>query len=228
DVRDEDVLAEEAVRDLLVKRLVSLQGKDTFTAQWAKLLPKYGTHLPFLQTRLHHFDNDSSKRRESLKEIVEAAESIVGAIDTQALAAHYGVKLVPGDAEQAKIRKQRDDEKAVLVDALTRQARALGDLKDDAKFVQVFQKLQQWVDIDGNQYIYAALHNDLRQGHKGSALKRLQKVSELSVEELEKIIPLKEVQDLRVQLYSELGWTQCVEYEKKWKILNYPWSYMPF
>ncbi|KAG9416306.1 tripeptidyl-peptidase II Tpp2 [Aphanomyces cochlioides] len=212
DVRDEDVLAEEAVRDFPMDEIAI----------------QVGTHLPFLQTRLHHFDKDSSKRRESLKEIVEAAESIVGAIDTQALAAHYGVKLVPGDAQQAKIRKQRDDEKAALVDTLTRQARALGDLKDDAKFVQVFQKLHQWVDTDDNQYIYAALHNDLRQGHKGSALKRLQKVSELSVEELEKIIPLKEVQDLRVQLYSELGWTQWVEYEKKWKILNLPSSYMLF
>ncbi|RHY41327.1 hypothetical protein DYB38_000207 [Aphanomyces astaci] len=228
DVRDEDVVADEAVRDLLVKRLVKLQGKDSFLDHWTKLVAKYPTHLPLLQTRVHHFDNDSSKRRSALKDIVDAAAAIVSAVDTQALAAHYGVKLLPGDTAQAKLRKDKDAEKAALVDALSRQARALGDLKDEAAFVQVFQALQKWVDTEDNQYVYAAVHNDLRQGHKGLALKRLQKVSELPSDDLEKIIPLKEVQDMRAQLYTELGWTHWVEYEKNWKILNNPASYALF
>ncbi|KAF0698016.1 Aste57867_11347 [Aphanomyces stellatus] len=227
DVRDEAILADEAVRDLLVQRLVKLQGKDTFLPQWTALKDKYATHLPFLKTRLHHLDNDC-KRRASLADIVEAAEAIVSAIDTHALAAHYGVKVVPGDVAQAKLRKEKDDEKAALVDALAREARALGDLKNETSFVQVFQKLQQWVDTDDNQHVYAAVHNDLRQGHKGSALKRLQKVSELSADDLAKILPLKEVHDMRVQLYDDLGWSHWAEYEKNWKRLNNPASYALF
>ncbi|ETW08521.1 hypothetical protein H310_01084 [Aphanomyces invadans] len=228
DVRDEDVLANEAVRDLLVKRLVKLQGKDSFLGQWAKLNSTYPSHLPLLQTRLHHYDNNSSKRRAVLKEIVEAAASIVSAIDADALAVHYGVKLVPGDVTQSRVRKVKDSEKAALVDALSRQARALGDLKDEAAFVVTFQALQKWVDTDDNQFVYASIHNDLRQGHKGMALKRLQKVLELATNEMEKIIPLKEVQDLKAQLYTELGWTHWVEYEKSWTALNNPASFMLF
>ncbi|RHY32019.1 hypothetical protein DYB32_002947 [Aphanomyces invadans] len=127
------------------------------------------------------------------KEAEVSTASIVSAIDADALAVHYGVKLVPGDVTQSRVRKVKDSEKAALVDALSRQARALDDLKDEAAFVVTFQALQKWVDTDDNQFVYASIHNDLRQGHKGMALKRLQKVLELATNEMEKIIPLKEV-----------------------------------
>ena len=47
--RPETELAEEAVRDLITKRLVKQQGKESFLAFYSVYADQYAAHLPFLQ-----------------------------------------------------------------------------------------------------------------------------------------------------------------------------------
>ena len=122
------------------------------------------------QAKLHHYDTEE-KRSGMLSEILASAEAVIAMIDNNELAAHYGLKLIPGDQSLAKLRKEKDVEKETLIDALTRQARALGDLKKEDEFKLAFKSLQQWADVDDNTFIYVGIQNDLSTSHYGLALK---------------------------------------------------------
>ncbi|OQR99082.1 tripeptidyl-peptidase [Achlya hypogyna] len=215
EMRTEDELAEDAVRDLLVARIVKLEGKDTFEGRWAALAAKYPAHLPLLQARLHHLDKEAT-RRAALADVIAAADVVLGAIDAGGLAAHYGLKLVPNDAAQTKLRKEKDAEKSALTDALARKARALGDAGDAAAFAAAFETLQQWVDTTENQWIRTALVRHLQAQHWGLALQRLQKLAELDADEADKLLPAAELHRERAAALEALGWRHWAQYEKNW------------
>ncbi|EQC32461.1 hypothetical protein SDRG_09788 [Saprolegnia diclina VS20] len=220
DVRSEDELANDAVRDLLVARVVKLQGKDTFLDRWTVLNETYPTHLPLLQARLHHYKHDAHA------EVVEAADAVLAAIDADALAAHYGLKLLPNDAAAAKVRKTKDAEKAALVDALSRKARALGAAGGVDDFQAVFTALQQWADVSEAAHVHASLLHHA--AHPGLALQRLQKLDALAIDEREKHFSQRELYKARLALYTSLGWEHYATYAANWQVLNAPADFALF
>ncbi|OQS04901.1 tripeptidyl-peptidase [Thraustotheca clavata] len=227
ETRSEEELVDEAVRDLLVSRVVKLQGKPEFLSHWTKLSESYATHLPLLQACLHHYDKEAT-RQDALDDIIQSADAILDVIDANELAAHYGLKLIPNDVAQAKLRKEKDNAKSAFIDALARKARALGDSDNFEAFAEVYTLLQQWADINDNQFTHVVLLEYKRLQQHGLALQRLQKLCDLDLEELEKIMPLRDAQVKKIALYESLGWNHWISYEKNWQILNNPANFALF
>lgn len=95
---------------------------------------------------------DCADRSKQLKEIAQAAYVVCQAIDQNELAMHYGKKLDPDDAEAAKKRKQMDQQKEILIDALYRMQLVLLEMKDVQAAEQNYKKLKEWVDPEDPKY----------------------------------------------------------------------------
>ena len=129
---DLEKLAED-VRDLRVKRLAALGDDEqaAFDEIAAAVLADWPDHLPVFAARLHRIDRDN--RDEHLPEIVAAADEIIQRIDTTALAEHYGIKLDEDDPAAKKTRKDMDERKDALLDALYRKGRAMSYMLTDLR-----------------------------------------------------------------------------------------------
>uniref|UniRef100_M4BCP7 Tripeptidyl-peptidase II n=1 Tax=Hyaloperonospora arabidopsidis (strain Emoy2) TaxID=559515 RepID=M4BCP7_HYAAE len=230
DERDEEELAKEAVRDLLLERTTKLAGKPTFLAAWQRLVDQFPDHLPALQAKLHHFDTEAS-RLAHLEEVIEAADSVLALIKQDELALFFGTRNVPGDrpALEKQVRKEKEKEKEILVDALARKARALGDtakLWDD--FLMAYAELQKWVDVEASTYLHVALLHDRHFGAFGLALQRLRKVKDLTRSEMVKIISDEKLAFEIASTLNALKWTHWANYETQWERRRFPSSYRKF
>ena len=92
---------------------------------YAVVAERYPQHLPVAHSLLKHLDAESS-RSSRLDEIVAAADKLVSLIDTAALAMHFGTNVDADDAKAEKTRKDNEKNRAVLIDAYSRKARAIG------------------------------------------------------------------------------------------------------
>ncbi len=132
DERSEAEKLAEKVRDVKVQHLGGLTEAVAFEALYAELVKEYPTHIPLLQARLKFVDGEKT-RKEHLAEVVAAADAVVGLVDTQALALHFGVKVDENDPKAVKLRGEMEEKKTALADALARKARALIDLRSEAE-----------------------------------------------------------------------------------------------
>lgn len=229
DERDEETLAQEAVRDLLLGRVTRLAGKKEFLAAWQRLADQFPKHLPVVQAKLHHFDAESD-RLTLLSEVVAAADDVLALIKQDDLALFFGTRSVPGDAPaaQKKLQKEKEKEKEILIDALNRKARALGDSAKWDDFLATYAVLQKWVDVDTNPFLYVNLLHDRHHEVPGLSLQRLRKVADLESAEKQKIASDEKLQKELLATFDTLKWTHWSAVEQQWHRRRTPASYRKF
>lgn len=237
DERSAEEQLAEAIRDLKVAQLAKLRAEEDrqlFDRIAAEVLRDYPDHLPVLVARLERADG--KQREDDLEAVVAAADAVIAAIDQDALAAHYGVKLDPDDKQAAKVRKEMDERKAALIEALHRKAKALFDIAvrthpdgrpesdadaaADERFDEAFAALEKWVDTNEDDYLMLHIDRAARRGRLGEAL-------ELLSEKIADSEPDKKLQDKRIELLDRLGWTHWREYEAQWNRIRFPKEYPP-
>ncbi|CAK0779170.1 hypothetical protein CVIRNUC_004710 [Coccomyxa viridis] len=217
---------QEAVRDSKVKMLKELKRDKEEDAEVLQsleddLLKEYPSHLPLLSAILASFTSlPAEKQNEHLQDIVRAADAVIAAVDETALAKHLARKTPEEGPGTKQRKKQAEEQKSALVDALEKKASALlkmhpappGDAEaetsqdsqaptEDDAFVEAFKELQAWADTTEEKH--ALLHAKYlsRQGRHASALKALEKLTTP-----EEGAPSMEVLQLRAELFKKLGW----------------------
>ncbi|KAF0698014.1 Aste57867_11345 [Aphanomyces stellatus] len=216
DDNEEDVL-----REFIVTRVNKAIGKDHFTTLWTQAIASYPAYLPLLRAKLGHVDHEK-KRLEHLQEIVDAAVAIETCMAPLLpdLAMFYGLKQLPGTPASEKAKKDKD--KALYVDALSRKARALGDLNNVVEFDKTFATLHQWTNVADGKYLLVGLMSHLQKKQYGLALQRFQKWAELDGAERDKILSMKKASEKKQEIFAALGWSHLVQHERRWLAINAP------
>ncbi|KAG2491863.1 hypothetical protein HYH03_009817 [Edaphochlamys debaryana] len=128
----------EALRDAQVKLLKDLKLSDAAqAAMYDKIVSDLRTahpaHLPLLTEHLKKMDGREAAVRNTpagRAAVVAAAEAVVGAVDAGALAAFLGVKAGEDTPEYRKTKKDMDERKAALIDALSKKAAVLLEVEE--------------------------------------------------------------------------------------------------
>ncbi len=215
----------ESLIDFKVKQLARLHGeedRELFDRIAAEVLAERPDYLPVLVARLERADG--VKREEHLDGVIAAADRVIDQIDQIALAAHYGVQLDPDDEAAAEQRKESDEKKAILVDALFRKAKALSDLSDgaaDPAFEAAFANLQKWVDTTEGRYLDLHIEREHRHGHLGAVLKLLN--AKIAAQPTN-----RKLYERRIELLGELGWSHWKDHEEIRQLIRFPRGYPPF
>lgn len=128
-----------------------------------------------------------------------------------------------------------EKKKDILVEALARKARAFGDIEssaDSTDFETTLKELKKWIDIDkDNKYAILVLERERRAERLGAALKLLNGLINNSGEDTKGgICPLSKANLLtkRAQILEELGYTELVDHDKKWRVISAPKDYALF
>ncbi|KAJ0397766.1 hypothetical protein ATCC90586_005154 [Pythium insidiosum] len=229
DERDEEEQAQEAVRDLLLARVTKLIGKPEFTKAYERLVEQFPNHLPVIQAKLHHVDNEKD-RTSQLAQVVEAADAVLALIQQDQLAIFFGTRSVAGEQPHAqkKLQKEKDSEKEILIDALARKARALGDSGDWDAFLSTYEVLQKWADVETPKFLHVALLHDQHRSTPGLTLQRLRKVAGLEDSEQSKIISEDALKKKMYSSLNALSLSHWVAAEQSRDRLKAPRSYRKF
>ncbi|ETO36594.1 hypothetical protein RFI_00468, partial [Reticulomyxa filosa] len=127
----EKLSLKEQERDILLRWIQKLSGKEqlqAFETTGDDLKKKFPDYLPLLQLQLQVYDK-AKPRKDYLKQVVALADELIGQINTTEVAAFFGRKAVEKeDSEYKKLAKKCKEEKAMVIDALTRKAQALKEI----------------------------------------------------------------------------------------------------
>ncbi|GIM09954.1 hypothetical protein Vretimale_13739 [Volvox reticuliferus] len=126
---------DEAVRDAKIKLMKELKLSDPAQAQlydrlFVELQAAHPNYLPLLLEHLRKMDGLEASGRRTRKGVAAvsiAAQAVVAAVDKGALAAFLGVKAGDDTPEYRKAKKEMDELKAALVEALSRHVMVLLD-----------------------------------------------------------------------------------------------------
>ena len=172
----------------------------------------------------------SSKKDASAGDIISLCDRIIGTIDTDKLAIHYG-KLLPEGKEFKKQREDMDKIKKSYIEALkTKATTLLNEIGDDEKgeasdnLEEVLKELRQWVDLsktDKSKHLEFQLHRFNQTGKHQQALKALR-------QSLKDQQPKEKEFDNAVELMRKLGWKQLANRAQALKVRNFPGSYPVF
>ena len=217
-----DELAEE-IRDLKVARLADLHDDpESFDRLADEILADWPDHLPVYLERLRRLDGADSDA------VVAAADEVIDRIDQTALAAYFGVSIDEDDPEAQDEHERMVKRKGMLVEALGRKAGALLDKAeesggDDAvsAFDVAFDELRAWADPTDDDHLSLSVRAERLHGRLGRAL-------EMVEGGLAKPDADEELYEVRLELLDELGWSQWVEYERRWDLIRFPPGYPPF
>jgi len=120
-------LEKEEIRDARLKRLKKLREDkkyEAFDLLATALVAEFPSHLPLLEELMSRRNIDGedgetgAAKSERCALVLKAAEAIVAAVDTPALAAHYGVKHDSDDPAVKDVCKEMDKKKEALISAL--------------------------------------------------------------------------------------------------------------
>ncbi|KAG0030452.1 tripeptidyl-peptidase II Tpp2 [Podila clonocystis] len=193
----------------------------------------HGKHLPFmlaqLEVALALAENAEEPHKDTKwKEVLAVADKITGAIDQAELAQFFGLKQVTvhgkAEAEQKKIRKEKEDTKSALVAALKARAVALVALKEDSD--EAYNKLSQWSEGTGVtdwKSVGVYLERERKSGRLGLALQRVNSwLSEQGGGNRDVAGNIKSALGIRRDLLRELKWSVWEEYELSWDGIRLP------
>jgi len=226
DERSEAEKIAEAVRDLKIDRLLKL-GKDhdeTFDQLEAELLADWPDHLPLRAARLHRLVAHHGDETDA---IVQAADAVIGLIDGDELAAHFGRAIDESDHDAQRARRAMTVKRDVLIDALRKKARALlnaalkSESEDDRAargdaFRSARAELAKWADLDGKEFAMLRMGEARLENRPATALKILR--AELAGRPDNRA-------DLRMQrgeLLRELNWPHWAERAERVQMLHMP------
>ncbi|KAG0343413.1 tripeptidyl-peptidase II Tpp2 [Podila humilis] len=193
----------------------------------------HGKHLPFMLAQLDVAlalaeSAEESAKDGQWKEVLAVADKIVSAIDQADLAQFYGLKqpVVHGkaEAEQKKIKKEKDETKNALIAALKARAVALVALKENSD--EAYTKLSQWSEGTGVtdwKSVGVYLERERKSGRLGLALQRVNSwLSEQGGGNREGAGNIKSALGIRRDLLRELNWNVWEEYELSWDGVRLP------
>jgi len=228
---------EEAVRGTKVKELEKLAGDEKeapkFEELYAELRKDYATHLPLLMAGLRFFDR-KDKRAERLDTITDAADEVVKLVPETELAVHFGIDYDKEDPVACKKRKDMEEKKTFLVEALARKARAISSMDEEpsGSFDATLKDLQKWADIASEKkFAVLALEKEKRAKRMGSVLKSLNDLLKNKGEDTKGgICPLtkSDILQRRAEVFEQLGLSHLATIDQKWRSISAPKEYALF
>ncbi|KAG0053104.1 tripeptidyl-peptidase II Tpp2 [Linnemannia elongata] len=199
----------------------------------------HGSHLPFLLAQLDVAlalaeNAEESLKDEKWKEVLAASDKITAAIDQAELAQFFGLKPITlhgkAEAEQKKIKKEKEEAKSALIAALKARAVALVALKEDSD--EAYNKLSQWSEGTGTtdwKSVGVYLARERKHGRLGLALQRVNSwLSEQGGGSKDGAGNIKAALSTRRDLLRELNWSVWEEYELSWDGIRLPKGPAPF
>lgn len=234
---------EEAIQSLKVEELNKLLNKsgdeaEAFEEVYKMFLAEYPTHLPLLMAGLKYHDH-KDRREKSLSKVIDAANAVIDLVDESDLALHFGTCHDEEDPKSCKERKEMEEKRAFLVEALARKARAIGDISEEENipgnvtFNGALKHLNKWQTVDASNKKFAALvlqkYEKARQ--YGSSLKLLNELLKNNGDDTKGgICPLTKIDLLekRTEALKNLNYSHLVDRNEKWKALSSPKDYLPF
>ncbi|KAF9174357.1 tripeptidyl-peptidase II Tpp2 [Mortierella sp. AD011] len=193
----------------------------------------HGKHLPFMLAQLDVAlalaeSADEATKEEKWKEVLAVSDKIVGAIDQAALAQFFGLKQVTlhgkAEAEQKKVKKEKEEAKSALIAALKARCLALVALKENSD--EAYNHLSQWSEGTGVtdwKSVGVYLERERKQGRLGLALQRVNAwLNEQGGGTREGASNIKSAIAARRELLHELGWSVWEEYELRWDGIRLP------
>lgn len=234
----EEALAE-AVRDAEVKFLSEMKtDSEEKKAAYAKLLAdlkaRFPAHLPILREPLKRLvaSPDKDSDAETQQGIVDAADAVLTAIDLTELAVFLAQKCPEEGTGAEKRKKEMEEKKAAVVEALGAKCAALlelekggaeGDAPQPSAFDAAFAELRKWADpaADAQRAVLLA-KREMRSGRLAGALKALDKVAAP-----EDKPAAREVLEQRESLLRQLGWEHWAKAERTRIKRAFPPGYPP-
>ncbi|KAG0356592.1 subtilase family-domain-containing protein [Gamsiella multidivaricata] len=193
----------------------------------------HGKHLPFLLAQLDVAlvlaeGADEAHKEERWKEVLGATDKITKIIDEAALAQYFGLKQVTlhgkAEAEQKKIKKEKEEAKSALIAALKARCLALVALKEDSD--EAYNHLSQWSEGTGVtdwKSVGVYLERERKHGRLGLALQRVNAwLSEQGGGSRDGAANIKSALSTRRDLLHELKWSVWEEYELSWDSIRLP------
>ena len=111
---------------------------------------------------------------ENLSLVIETADAILMKINTDALATFFGTRPATDTEELKEVKKTKEGEKKVLVDALHRKSRAQGDSTHSENsgdtMVVTYKELIKWANGDKESLAPAGIQYDMHTKKYGLAL----------------------------------------------------------
>jgi tripeptidyl-peptidase-2 len=234
-------LAEE-VRDLKVERLETLTGEENveaFDALADEILDEWPHHLPVLVAKLRRLDSDEEGEKKDAGAVVKAADRVIDRVDTEELAAHFGVTVDEEDPAARAKHKEMKARRSALREALRRKAGAIHEVARDRAarsadgaidpeddhvraFEIAFDEYDRWVDPDDEERLELALDRERLHGRLGSALAMLDR----HIADAEK--PERDLYERRIALLEGLGWNHAAESGRRDRLVRFPPGMPPF
>ncbi|MBZ0269705.1 S8 family serine peptidase [bacterium] len=218
----------EELRDLQVMHLAELYDKerrDDFDALATRILEGTPDHLPVYLERVRRLDAAKDDDRDG-KALVAACDDVIARIDAEKVAAAIGVDVDPEDKAGKKVRKEREEQRDWLAEALSVKAKALmdegtGDETSAAAFEETFRELDRWVDTTDDDHADLHIERERRRGRIATAL-------DLLNDRIDDADPDRERYEKRIALLTELGWGSWAAYEKQWLLRRFADDFPPF
>jgi len=240
DERSATVKMEETIRSLKVGELNKLLEKseddaETFEEVYEMFLQEYPDHIPLLMARLKFYDH-KDRRDKSLSKIIDSGNAVIDLVDESDLALHFGTIHDKEDPNSCKERKEMEEKKVYLKEALARKARAVGDdltEKNDAVYEDALKHLKKWEKVDASNKKLAALvlQKDGKARRFGSQLKLINELLKNNGDDTKGgICPMSKIELLekRTEVLNNLDYSHLVERNKEWKAISSPKDYLPF
>jgi tripeptidyl-peptidase-2 len=183
-------------------------------------------------------DKKMKKKMETLHKVVQAADEVIGAIDTAELAIFLAQKCPEEGPDAVARKKEMDERKSAIVDALYGKCTALLDLAEgenssnnatdtasiSPEFEAAFSELRKWVDPAAEaKHATLLSKREAAAGRFANALKALDKTASPE----DKPTP-KEVVEARSKLFEQLGWLHLERGERRRLLKAFPSSFPLF
>jgi len=224
DERSIEEKIEDEIRSVKVDQLKKIMEKDDDAKKieefYNELLTEYEDYIPLMMAALRYYDK-KEKRDDNLEKVKEVADLIVSMIDEKEIAAHFGMGYDKEDAKSCKERKDMEEKKSFLIEALARKAHA--ELGGD-KFHASLQHLAKWEDIEKNKkYAILALEKYKSAKRYGLTLKLLNSLLEKKGDETKDgIFPMtkEDIMKERAEVLKSLDYTNLSERDDSWRRIS--------
>jgi tripeptidyl-peptidase-2 len=167
----------------------------------------------------------SESQSDAWREVISAADTIIGAIDETSLAAYFGKKHEAETAEEKREKKEREEQKKALIDALAAKAAAqfaVGEnVGDDSAFEETWARLKSWTDVESKEHVELAIDRAIHRGELGRALK-------LAQSRMDDGLADRKLYEGRLRVLEALSWPAWIAYEKDVLRDRFPGKYRPF
>ncbi|THG07936.1 hypothetical protein TEA_023335 [Camellia sinensis var. sinensis] len=247
---------EEEVRDAKIRVLASLkQGTAEECLEWKKLSSslksEYPKYTPLLAKILEGLlsQNNVEDKIPHLEEIIDAADEVIGSVDTDELAKYFSFKSDPEDEGAEKVKKKMETARDQLAEALYQKGLAMAEiesLKGEEASALASTEGANVLDRTNDKSIPESnalpdlFEENFKELKKWVDVKSSKYATLLVIHErrcgrlgtalkaLNDMIqadgeaPKKKLYELKLSLLDQIGWGHLVSYERQWMHVRFP------